>query len=144
MRPRIPLFPPVVRWLAVALVAGVVLFASVTRPAGVGGALGPFGVLGIDKYLHALAYAALAGTLAYALADAPVERVAVVVFLAAVGFGLGVELVQSALPYRTFSLRDAAANAVGATLAAVLWRTFSRRVRFRPVGRETDGVSRTR
>jgi len=132
--PRLPLLPASVRWAAVVLVAGTVLYASVTRPATGGRVLGPLGVLGLDKYLHALAYAALAGLLAYALADAPVERVAVVVFVAAVGFGVGIELVQSTLPYRTFSLRDVGANAVGATLAAALWRVLSRRVRFRPVG----------
>jgi VanZ family protein len=132
-RVRVPLLPTSARWFAVVAVAGVILAASVTRPAGAVGLTGPFGVLGIDKYLHFLAYAGLAATLVYALADSSVERVAVAVFVVAAGFGLIVECLQFPLAYRTFSLADAATNAFGATAVAVGWRAVRRRVRFRPV-----------
>jgi VanZ family protein len=132
-RVRVPLLPASARWLIVALVAGGILVASVTRPTAVRRVTGPFGVLGVDKYLHFLAYAGFALVLAYALAGRTAERIAVVVFLAAVSFGLFVELLQLPLAYRTFSLADAAANATGATVVAVCWRPLRRRVRFRPV-----------
>ena len=132
-RLRVPLLPVGVRWLLVVAVAVGICYASVTRPAAIGRVTGPFGVLGIDKYLHFLAYAGLATVLAYALADSSTDRVAFVVFLAAVGFGLFVELLQLPIPYRTFSLADAATNALGATLVAVGWRLGRARLRFRPV-----------
>lgn len=132
-RVRVPLLPSKARWLVVALVAGGILLASVTRPTAVRRVTGPFGVLGIDKYLHFLGYAALALVLAYALAGRETERVAVTVFLAVVSFGLFVELLQLPIAYRTFSLADAVANAAGATAVAVGWRPLRRRVRFRPV-----------
>jgi VanZ family protein len=37
-------------------------------------------------------------------------------------YGLAVELVQGALPARSFELADAAANAVGSGVAALAWR----------------------
>ncbi|MFB6143572.1 MAG: VanZ family protein [Halorientalis sp.] len=134
MTPRLPLLPAPVRWAGVAAVATLILAASVTRPTGAAGTLGPLGLVGLDAYLHAAAYATLALALGYALADSRVERVAVVVAIAALGFGVGVELLQSALPYRTPSLSDVLANAVGAVAVALLWRALLRRVRLRPVG----------
>jgi len=131
-RVRVPLAPSVVRWSFVAVVAGVILAASVVRPTGAGATLGPFGVLGVDKYLHAVGYAVLALALAYALADRDAGRVAVAVVLAAASFGLVVELVQLPLAYRTFSLADAAANATGAGVVALGWRPVWRRVQFGP------------
>lgn len=38
----------------------------------------------------------------------------------AVGFGLGVELVQTAVPWRAFAWRDAAVNALGASVGALV------------------------
>lgn len=137
-RVRVPLLPAIARWFVVAAVAAVILYSSVIRPAAFVHVTGPFGVLGLDKYLHFLAYAGLAAALVYALADSSVERVAIVVFLAAVAFGLFVELLQLPIPYRTFSLADAATNAVGATVVAVGWRLLRDRVRFRPVAVESS------
>ena len=132
-RVRVPLASSVVRWSLVAVVAGTILAASVVRPTGAPAGPGPFGVFGMDKYLHFLAYAGLATALVYALVGTNTDRVAVVVFVAAVGFGLFVELLQLPLGYRTFSLADAAANAVGATVVTAGWRLARTRVRFRPV-----------
>ncbi|MFC7132499.1 MULTISPECIES: VanZ family protein [Salinibaculum] len=110
------------RWGLVAVVAAAILVAAVVRPGDAGPTLGPLGVLGLDKYLHALAFAALAATLAAALATSSVERLLVVVVLVSVGYGLLVELLQLPLAYRSFSLLDLAADAVGAVLVALLWR----------------------
>lgn len=117
--------PPSARWLLVALVAGGILVASVlprstgvTPPPGPG----PVGVVGADKWLHALAYAGLAGTLLYALAPTGRSTLTVVTIVLglAAAFGLAVELIQVPLPTRRFEPLDAAANAVGATAAIVV------------------------
>lgn len=74
-----------------------------------------------DKWLHAVSYAALAGLLAFARRSrTPAALVGVIAVAAAYGFGI--ELVQSMLPVRAFDLIDAAANTVGAAVAAVVWR----------------------
>jgi len=130
---RIPLVPTSVRWLLVGLVAGGILVASVTRSGAVGSVLGPLGILGIDKYLHGLAYAGLATVLAYAMADWRPPIAAIAVFVVAAAFGLGVELVQLPLPYRQFSLLDLVANATGATVVALGWGVLGHRLRFRQV-----------
>jgi VanZ family protein len=116
--------PAWLRWSAVAFVAAGILYASLLDSTG--GALspmGPFGVFGMDKWLHALAYAALAGTLATALA--PGRSPAVVAALAAllaVGYGVGLEFAQAPLAERYFSVADMVADAVGAFLAVLVWR----------------------
>ena len=88
-------------------------------------------LVGIDKYLHALAYAGLATVLAYAMAEWQPRVAAIAVFGIAVAFGLGVELVQLPLPYRQFSLLDLVANATGVTAVALGWSVLGHRLRFR-------------
>ncbi|WP_202614485.1 VanZ family protein [Halostella litorea] len=115
--------PPRRYRVAAALAVAAVLTVGSLVPTG--GSLsisGPLGLLGADKWLHGIAYAGLAGTTAFAL----VEDVRVDVRLAArtgagaVAYGVGMELLQAALPYRTFSLADAAANCVGAAVGVAL------------------------
>ncbi|WP_224448816.1 VanZ family protein [Haloprofundus salilacus] len=109
------------RWAAVLFVAGGVFVASVVTPPGDGvPTLGPFGLVGADKWLHAAAYAAVAGTLAHALTPST-ERAAAGGFLGGAVYGLCIELVQWFIPARQFDLLDAAANGVGAALGAGLW-----------------------
>lgn len=129
-RIRVPLAPARIRWAAVLAAAVVILVASVLPPAGVEDPMGPFGLLGLDKYVHALAYAGFAGIVAYALVDGPIERALLVAFATAVLFGLGVELVQMPIPYRTGGAADFVANAVGATLAVSGWWGTRGYVRF--------------
>ncbi|WP_135823980.1 VanZ family protein [Halorussus ruber] len=117
--------PPWLRWSAVAFVAAGILYASLLdSPSSAGlSPMGPFGVLGMDKWLHAVAYAALAGTLATALA--PGRSLAVAAALAvllAVGYGVGMEFAQASIPARGFSVGDIVANVVGAFLAVLVWR----------------------
>ncbi|WP_276258252.1 VanZ family protein [Haloglomus litoreum] len=113
--------------------AGFVLFASVVEPSGGPPAPSVLGLPG-DKVLHGLTYAALAAAVAVGLAtprirDAaaaplgrrPVRRVAAVAVLVATAYGLAIEGVQYPIPYRTFDLLDAAANAVGAVVGAACW-----------------------
>lgn len=132
------------RYGLVGVVAAGILLASVVDPGGAGPSSGgPLGLVGLDKWVHALAYGGLAGALAYALVppvgveDGPrVGRpagLAVVVSLAA-AFGLGVELLQWTLPYRSFDPADAVANTVGALAVAAGWGLTVARGRVRRVG----------
>jgi VanZ family protein len=102
--------------------AGIVFAASVVNPPSGGQpAVGPLGLVGADKWVHAIAYAVLTVLLAYAL-WATTFRLLVVVAVVASVYGLGIELVQSALPFRTFDRLDAAANTLGVLVAGlVLW-----------------------
>lgn len=116
--------PAWLRWLAVAAVAGTIFVGSVLDPPSSGvPSLGPLGAFGLDKWLHAVAYAGLAGTLAVALAPgrAPAAATALAVALA-VGYGVGMEVVQAPLAERSFSVGDVVANVLGAGLGALGWR----------------------
>lgn len=116
--------PNWLRWFVVAVVAGGILYASVLDSPSTGlPAVGPLGLFGIDKWLHALAYAAFAGSLAVALAPGrSPAAVAALAALFAVGYGVGIEFAQAPLAERHFSVADMAADAVGAILAVVVWR----------------------
>ena len=132
MEPGVPLVPRRVRYALAVLVAGVVLVASVVETAGGARTLGPFGLVGADKWTHALAYAALTAALAYASVEDWRGRLALSVGVA-IAFGIGIELVQWPIPYRTASVADALADAIGACLLALCWRWLARFVRFAPV-----------
>ncbi|WP_089866282.1 VanZ family protein [Halogranum rubrum] len=118
---RLPTPPTWLRWSAVVVVASGLFVASVlTPPSGGVPELGPLGLVGFDKWLHTVAYAALGGTLFLALA--PLRRptrafVAAVVFAAL--YGVGIELVQAPLPARAADPTDALANTLGALLGGV-------------------------
>jgi VanZ family protein len=126
--------PGWLRWLAVAIVAAGILYASLIDPPSSGLApLGPLGLVGMDKWLHALAYAGLAGTLAVALAPGrgvgrSTGRVALLALVFAVGYGVGIEFAQAPLPERAFSVADMAANATGSGVGVGGWRVLERLV----------------
>jgi len=130
---RVPLVPRWLRLGSVVAVAATILYYSVFSPPGSGAIRsGPFGVFAYSTWLHGLAYAGLAVVLAYALEDQPWSNwiVLTVVFVLAVGYGGGIELLQSTLASRTADFGDLLVNAVGAAVAAVAWRVVTRRVRF--------------
>ncbi|KTG09120.1 hypothetical protein AUR64_15090 [Haloprofundus marisrubri] len=105
----------------VLLVAGSVFVASVITPPGDGvPTLGPFGLVGADKWLHAAAYAGVAASLSHALATRT-RRAAVGGFLGGAVYGFCIELVQALVPARQFDLLDAAANALGAGVGVGMW-----------------------
>ena len=107
------------RLLAATAVVAVVAGSVVSPPPGGPGAAPVFG-LGVDKWLHALGYATLAFLLAAAW-PARSWRALVLVVLAAVALGGGLELLQSVVPARTPDPADAAANAAGALAGAAGW-----------------------
>ncbi|WP_096593172.1 VanZ family protein [Halorubrum ezzemoulense] len=132
-RLRLPLVPRWLRLAGVVAVASTILYYSVFTPPGSGVIrTGPLGVFPYGTWLHGLAYAGLAVTLAYAFQDSPWRDRTVlgVVFLLAVGYGGSIELLQSTLDARTADFGDLLTNAVGAAVAAGCWRVLTRRVRF--------------
>lgn len=124
----IPLLPRVARWAGVLAAAAIIFYFSVLDTIAAPGGSSPLW----DKQLHFLAYAGLTVATAYATATwqrADRRRVAVVL-LAVLGYGLGIELVQSTLPVRQFSSLDLLANVIGVTLGAV-WFVAERYVVYR-------------
>ena len=148
---RIPLLPRPVRWLPTLLVAGVICYGSVITsppalPLGVTSVSGPTTdtASGIGPLLepgfppsyrrHAVAYATLTLSLAYAVVDhdLPPARKALLVFAVAMAYGVVMEFGQLFRPERTAALADVAINAVGAAIA-LQWYALERRARFVPV-----------
>jgi hypothetical protein len=125
----VPLLPRWMRYLGVAFVVGVVFYTSVllTPPTTPILPVKP-SLLPLDKWRHLLAYAAVAGSLVYATLDSdrPTHRLALAVVLVTVLYGVGIELVQSQIPNRYFSVADAYANAVGALLVTPVYLLRSR------------------
>ncbi|PHQ45261.1 hypothetical protein DJ68_13850 [Halorubrum sp. C3] len=137
-RLRLPLVPRSFRLASVVAVAATILYFSVVTPPGSGVIrTGLFGILPYSTWLHGLAYAGLAVTLAYALQDRSWRdwTVLVVVFFVVVGYGGSIELLQSTLDARTADFGDLLVNAVGAAVAVVCWRVVTRWVRFYRVRR---------
>lgn len=132
---RIPLVSRPIRYGAVVIVAVVILLLSIQEPTGSGVYYGPFGEIRRDKWSHAIGYAILTATIAYAfVASVPTDRhrrLALSVCLA-VAFGVCMELVQWPIPFRTASAIDAIADLIGSCVVAIVWWlvTRTRAVRF--------------
>lgn len=105
------------RWLAVALLAGVILVVSVIP---IPESVPDDGVIPTSVLFHFLGYAALAAALAIALGSRRLRSSISGSFAGASGYGVLMEFVQSGLPYRTFSTLDMAVNASGALLATTV------------------------
>jgi hypothetical protein len=132
-RVYLPLVPRSLRWPLVGAVLTTILVFSVVRPPGMGRLnTGPFGVLPLSTWFHLLGYAGLAVTLAYALQHSPRPnwQLLSLVFVLATAYGVGMELIQSTLAYRTFDTGDILVNAGVAALAMAGWNLLCRRVRF--------------
>ncbi|WP_299262508.1 VanZ family protein [Halorientalis sp.] len=112
--------------------AAAVLVASVADPPAGGLApTGPLGLVGVDKWLHAVGYAVLAALLAYALWATTARQIATAVGIT-VTYGAGIEVVQAFHPLRAFGAGDLFANAVGAAVVGLtLWLETRRRARDR-------------
>lgn len=118
-------------WLLAIAVGVAIVAASVVR---VPGEPSPTpGPVGLTDPFHLVGYAALAVAVAVALSENRVTtrsiHVAAVAVAVATLFGVGIELVQAPIPWRSFAVADAAINAVGAVVGvAVLggWRRWRR------------------
>lgn len=114
--------PPWVRFGFVLIWGLVLLYASVSDPSGAGlSRTGPFGALGLDKWLHAAGYAAFAVLSAYAFVPRwrGTRRGLIATLLLAGGYGLAMEVVQGPLAYRSFDPADAVANVFGALVVVL-------------------------
>ena len=98
--------------------------ASLVDPSRTGPApSGPFGLVGVDTYLHVLGYAVL-GLLVSRALRLRSWQAAILAVAVPVGVGAGVEVAQTFVPARTASFSDAATNAVGAVLGLLCWSTL--------------------
>jgi len=118
MKLPFPLLPNPVRWLGVVIVAAIIFYGSlVTVPETVVDDAQP-GFAPLHYWRHFVAYAALAGALAYATDHWALSRwkhAAVVIALAAL-YGLAMETGQAFVPHRTdFLITDVAMNTIGAS-----------------------------
>jgi VanZ family protein len=147
VRLPVPLLPRWLRYGAVAAVAGFIFYTSiVTAPPEtvvdqVRAGTGLEEAVQLDKWRHFVAYAVLGCTLAYAAADRELgpARSALLVVGVTVVYGVGIELGQSTIPDRYFSVGDALANALGGALA-LCWFGLERYVSYVPLGDFLDRV----
>ena len=142
---RVPLLPRWLRWSAVLFVALAIFYLSIVTvppPDPVVPKPGPDDLLPLDKWRHFLAYATLAGALAYATADWswPRWHLVVAVVGATALYGIGIEAGQAFLPDRYFSLGDAWANVFGALLV-LPWYAVRPHLAMTPLG---DWLGRNR
>ncbi|MFH5802208.1 VanZ family protein [Haladaptatus sp. CMAA 1911] len=109
-----------VRWLP-AVVIAVAIFVMSVAPRAPGEALiGPFGLMGLDKYGHAFAYCCLAGTVTFALVPRDRWVTTIVLSIAVVSlYGGGVEIIQGVVG-RDLSVFDWIADILGAIVGALL------------------------
>jgi len=133
---RLPLLPRALRWATVAALAGFVFYTSIVTapPETVIDAWKPT-LLPLDNWRHFLAYAAIGYALAYAATDwnLPARRLAATVVGFVVVYGIGIEMWQSVIPRRYFSLGDAYANALGGLLVVPFY-LVRRYLMFVPIG----------
>ncbi|MFC5278491.1 VanZ family protein [Halorubrum rubrum] len=130
--------PPRARWRPAAAFAVVVLVASVLPVPGGGTGGEGIGRLAADVIsptdpFHLVGYAVLAALSARATGRG--IRGSLAAATVAVAFGFGVELVQTAIPWRTFAWRDSLVNAIGATAGVVVGWIFG------PSRRDADAWS---
>lgn len=112
-----------------ATIAASILVASVVRVPG--NAPADPGLVTLTDPFHLVGYAALAFALVNALATRRHVSPALLVSAVALAtlYGVGIEVVQAPLPWRSLAAVDAAVNAVGAALGAVGFLAWHRRRR---------------
>lgn len=136
---RIPLLTSRIRWLGVLTVAGLILYWSLPAapppdpiaPTPTSATEGTPDLLPLPTWRHFLAYCALGLSLSYAIADrsASPYRRAMIVFLAATGYGAVIELGQALVPHRSAHLADVVTNALGVAMS-LIWYGLEPRLRF--------------
>lgn len=120
-------------WPAVAFAALLLVTSLVPVPDSGGPAVPALLGVALDKWVHAGGYGLLTGLVVWGRDRRDLLAVGAVVVLV-VGYGAGIELLQSLVPTRDTSALDAVANTVGAVtvgLALVAADTPSLRRRWR-------------
>lgn len=117
------------QWFVVLLVAAIICYLSVFASPDVGvSRLGPLGLVGRDKWFHAVGYAVFAVSIVVALASHRYRRHAILLaVVGAVGFGIAMEFAQLAVPLRHTSDMDVIADTVGAVGGVAGWSLVARR-----------------
>ncbi|WP_276272894.1 VanZ family protein [Haloarcula litorea] len=110
---------------AVALAVLLLVGSLVPLPTGGGDALPLVLGVALDKWVHALGYAALAGLASWGR-DARSALALAAVLVAVAGYGAGIELLQGPVPTRDTSALDALANAVGTLAGGLAWLAVDR------------------
>ena len=103
------------RFTPAILVATAIFVGSIAPAPSEMGVLRPRFLLSLDKVAHFVGYALLGGTLAAAMEETPPSRgtLAIVLVALVAVYGAGLEVLQSLLPTRGFSIGDMLANALG-------------------------------
>ena len=102
---------------AVAFAVLLLAVSLVPLPETGGPTPAPLGIA-LDKWVHAGSYAALTGLVVWGRQRRGLPAVVAVAVLV-VGYGVGIELLQSLVPTRDLSPLDAVANTVGAFTAGL-------------------------
>ena len=94
--------------------------------------MGPLGILPRPYWLHGIAYATLSIFLAYTFhtSKRPDWQVLVMVFIVVTMYGVAIEVIQIALPRRSFDTTDILSNGFGSAIAVTGWRLLLRYVHF--------------
>ena len=120
------------RWRLVYTIALLVLGASVVPVPAIGVAQSePAGanILSPTLVFHLIGYAALAVSLARVqLVEQRHVLAAAVTIGVTVGFGFGIELLQTLVPWRRFAWIDSAANATGACVGVIVHAVIRARI----------------
>jgi len=138
---RAPLLPAWLRWTFVVCMAGFIFYNSIlTSPPTYVDPAKPE-LVPLDKWRHFVAYATFGGALAYATTDWQLDRryAAALVLGVTIAYGIGIEVGQSFVPERYFSLGYAYTNALGAVLIAP-WYLIRPYVRFEPIREWADAM----
>lgn len=115
--------PAPARFSIAGAFAMAVALASFLHAPDVVDATGVFGLVGNDKWIHAGSYALITFLLAYAVLARSLPVLAAIA-LTSILLGIGVEFIQSTIPWRSKEFADMVANSVGAVVAVGLWRVL--------------------
>ncbi|WP_266078504.1 VanZ family protein [Haladaptatus caseinilyticus] len=112
--------------LALILAVGICYFSVFSTPDAGVSSLGPLGLVGMDKWYHAVGYGALGALLAIAMSNddrmaTSVVFIALMAIAGATGYGILMEIAQAFVPVRHTGIGDVIADAVGASLAVGIW-----------------------
>ena len=121
--------------LAGGFAMAVVLASMMHAPASVFAGTGPFDLVSVDKWIHFGSYAMVGMLIAYAT-SARTLAVFVAIAVVTICLGIGVELIQSTIPWRTMEAVDVVANTTGTVVGIAMWRIASWRISF-PTPRES-------
>ena len=113
------------RYLPAAAFSLLLLAVSLVPAPETGGPTPELLGVALDKWVHAGSYGTLTVLLAWARDSRTVAAVALVAGLA-LGYGGGIELLQTLVPSRSLSAADMVANAVGAVGGASVWLGLTR------------------